>query len=218
MDAEEGGTTTIYVDPAINGRIRTTDDGRLIEKYNAPKATLMATIIDGIMGNTLPWGLVLLGVFIAIVLQLAGVPALPFAVGVYLPLSASAPIFVGGMARGLVDWIKKTPGEESDSSPAVLMSSGYIAGGTIAAILITVFVSFLPDVADAINLPRRFSTAGEGGALIPPSWAENPLIALGAFGVLIGLLVLVGLGVVLRDREPHAVQEGTTARDEALDD
>ena len=79
-------------------------------KYKAPKATLMAFIIDGIMTQKLPWGLVLLGVFLAVVMHLAGVPALAFAVGVYLPLSTSMPIFVGGLVRGLVDWIKRTPG------------------------------------------------------------------------------------------------------------
>ncbi|RUL89053.1 OPT family oligopeptide transporter [Tautonia sociabilis] len=207
MDATRGDQTRIYVDPAINGRVDQTDDGRRVSKYNAPKATLMATIIDGIMGNTLPWGLVLIGVFIAIVLQLAGVPALPFAVGVYLPLSASAPIFVGGMARGLVDWLRGASPEESDSSPAVLMSSGYIAGGTITAIVITIMLTFIPGVGGLLDVPGRFQT--------PPSWAEEPWLALGAFGVMAGLLVLVGLGVILRDREPKAVEEGTTGRFEA---
>ena len=103
----------------------------------------MAFIIDGIMTRKLPWGLVLLGVFIAVVMQLAGVPALAFAVGVYLPLSTSMPIFVGGLVRGLVDRIKRTPAEESDSSPAVLLSSGYIAGGAIAGILIAI-VAVIP--------------------------------------------------------------------------
>lgn len=210
MDAKRGDTTSIYVDPAINGRVQETDDGRRVSKYNAPKATLMATIIDGIMGNTLPWGLVLIGVFIAIVLQLAGVPALPFAVGVYLPLSASAPIFFGGMARGLVDWIRKASPEESDSSPAVLMSSGYIAGGTITAILVTILLTFVPALTDLLDVPGRFAS--------PPSWLEAPWIGLAAFGVMAALLVLVGLGVILRDREPKAVEEGTTGRFEAPDE
>jgi putative OPT family oligopeptide transporter len=204
MDAKQGDSTRVYVDPAINGRVQETDEGRRVSKYNAPKATLMATIIDGIMGNTLPWGLVLIGVFIAVVLQLAGVPALPFAVGVYLPLAASAPIFFGGMARGLVDWLRKATPEESDSSPAVLMSSGYIAGGTITAILVTIVLTFLPRLADLLDVPGRFPS--------PPSWAENPWIGLGAFGLMAGLLVLVGLGILLKDREPKAIEEGTTGR------
>ncbi|QDV32554.1 OPT family oligopeptide transporter [Tautonia plasticadhaerens] len=210
MDAKRGDSTRVYVDPAINGRVQETDDGRRVSKYNAPKATLMATIIDGIMGNTLPWGLVLIGVFIAVVLQLAGVPALPFAVGVYLPLAASAPIFVGGMARGLVDRLRGASPEESDSSPAVLMSSGYIAGGTITAILVTILLTFVPALADLLDVPGRFPS--------PPPWAENPWIGLGAFGVMAALLVLVGLGVILKDREPKAVEEGTTGHYEAPDE
>ena len=122
--------------PPFNRRVDPRDDGTKVIKYDAPKATLMALIIDGIMTQKLPWDLVLIGVFIAIVMHLAGVPALAFAVGVYLPLSTSMPIFVGGLVRAAVDWIKKTPAEESDSSPAVLLSSGYIAGGAIAGILI----------------------------------------------------------------------------------
>ena len=70
-------------------------------KFDAPKATLMSYIIKGILGRELPWGLVLLGVMIAIVLELAGIPSLAFAVGVYLPLSSSSPIFVGGIVRWL---------------------------------------------------------------------------------------------------------------------
>ena len=210
MDSAEGDQTSIYVDPAINGRVEETDDGRRIAKYNAPKATLMATIIDGIMGNTLPWGLVLIGVFIAIVLQLAGVPALPFAVGVYLPLAASAPIFIGGMTRGLVDRIRKASAEESDSSPAVLMSSGFIAGGTITAIVVTIVLTFLPRLADLLDIPGHFETT--------PSWAENPWIGIGAFGVMAGMLILVGLGMILKDREPKAIEDGTTGRTEAIEE
>ena len=86
----------IYVDPAINGRLTLDDKDNEVPKFEAPKATLMALIIDGIMNGKLPWGFVLLGVSIAVVMYLAGVPVLAFAVGVYLPLSTSMPIFVGG--------------------------------------------------------------------------------------------------------------------------
>ena len=208
-DAEQGDATSIYIDPAINGRVDRTDDGRIVRKYDAPKATLMATIIDGIMGSTLPWGLVLLGVSIAVVLQLAGVPALPFAVGVYLPLSASAPIFIGGMARGLVDRIRRSSSDESDSSPAVLMSSGFIAGGTITSIVVTIGLVLLPQLADALNVPALVSGGLESAR---PAWVDHPLIALAAFGVIVGLLILVGLGLLLGDKEPPAVEEGTTGR------
>jgi uncharacterized oligopeptide transporter (OPT) family protein len=74
-----------------------------VTKAKRAKARLMALITDGILNQKLPWTLVLLGVSIAVVLELCGVPSLPFAVGVYLPLSASTPIFVGGMARYAAD-------------------------------------------------------------------------------------------------------------------
>src|SRR5207342_2283661 len=106
----------------------------------APKATLMSYIIRGILDRKLPWGLVLFGVMISVVLEMAGIPSLAFAVGVYLPLATSAPIFVGGLVRWFVDWQRRRHADyadmteeqhiaEGDKSPGVLMASGYIAGG-----------------------------------------------------------------------------------------
>ncbi len=121
----------------------------MVRKFDAPKATLMSYIIKGILDRKLPWALVLLGVMIAVVLELCGVPSLVFAVGVYLPISSSTPLFVGGALRWLADryWFKQ-PGHsgltaeqfaaESDKSPGVLLSSGYIAGGAIAGIIIAI--------------------------------------------------------------------------------
>src|SRR5476651_1004170 len=105
------GDAVWLVDPGINGTHDTRPDGSVVKKFNAPKATLMSYIIKGILDRKLPWALVLLGVMIAIVLELCGVPSLVFAVGVYLPLSSSAPLFVGGPVRWLVDrYLKKQPG------------------------------------------------------------------------------------------------------------
>ena len=148
-----------YVDPGINGTHRVAPDGSSVTKYDAPKATLMSYIIKGILNQQLPWGLVLLGVMIAIVLEMAGIPSLAFAVGVYLPLSSSSPIFIGGMIRWLVDKYLRakfrsrelTEEEfvaETDKSSGVLMASGYIAGGAIAGILIA-FVAGVFDQLDA---------------------------------------------------------------------
>ncbi len=81
----------------------TRPDGSKVRKFDAPKATLVSYIIKGILDRQLPWALVLFGVVIALVLEMSGVSSLPFAVGVYLPLSSSAPIFIGGMVRWLVD-------------------------------------------------------------------------------------------------------------------
>src|SRR5205085_2028492 len=99
----DDGTLAYLVDPGINGKVHTRPDGTAVTKFEAPKATLMSYIIKGILNQQLPWALVLLGVMIALVLEMCAIPALAFAVGVYLPLSSSAPIFVGGAVRWLVD-------------------------------------------------------------------------------------------------------------------
>ena len=88
----ERGVPVYLVDPGINGTIRKLPNGTAVPKFDAPKATLMSYIIKGILSRKLPWALVLLGVMIAIVLELSGIPSLAFAVGVYLPISTSAPI------------------------------------------------------------------------------------------------------------------------------
>lgn len=128
------GKLAYLVDPGINGVLKNRDDGTPVQKYEAPKARLMSLIIDGILTQKLPWSLVFIGVFIAIVLELAGVSALPFAVGVYLPLAASTPIFFGGLVRYLVERNSKRTAKEEEGSPGVLLSSGLIAGGAIAGI------------------------------------------------------------------------------------
>src|SRR5205085_10523652 len=108
---------------------------------------LMSYIIKGILDRQLPWALVLFGVMISLVLEMSGIPSLAFAVGVYLPISSSAPLFVGGMVRWLVDRrMRHSLREhnldeaqltaEGDKSPGVLLASGYIAGGAIAGIII----------------------------------------------------------------------------------
>ena len=141
------GTLAYQVDPGINGHVKVRPDGTTVTKYDAPKATLMSYIIKGILSRQLPWALVLLGVMIAVVLEMCAIPALPFAVGVYLPISSSLPIFVGGSVRWLVDRRRRDLdgvgdlseaelAAQSDRSPGVLMASGYIAGGAIAGIAI----------------------------------------------------------------------------------
>jgi uncharacterized oligopeptide transporter (OPT) family protein len=144
------GTPVYFVDPGINGVLKKDEHGNDLDRYDAPKATLMSYIIKGVLGQNLPWGLVILGAMLAIVLEVSGVPSLAFAVGIYLPISTSAPIFAGGIVRYAVDRFlkrklasKKLTEEqiiaETDKSNGVLMASGYIAGGAIAGILIAVF-------------------------------------------------------------------------------
>jgi putative OPT family oligopeptide transporter len=146
---DDSGKAVWLVDPGINGTHDKRPDGSTVRKFDAPKATLMSYIIRGILDRKLPWALVLLGVMIAVTLELSFVPALAFAVGVYLPLSSSSPIFVGGFIRWLVDrrmrkrarfasMSEDEYAQESDKSPGVLLSSGYIAGGAIAGIIIAI--------------------------------------------------------------------------------
>lgn len=174
---DDTGRAVWLVDPGINGTYRTRPDGTEVTKFEAPKATLMSYIIKGILNRELPWHLVLLGVMIAVVLELSGIPSLAFAVGVYLPLSASTPIFVGGLIRWLADRdLRKRLAEhrlteeqlsaEGDKSPGVLLASGYIAGGAIAGILIAFVAGLMSGVASRID---AWSTR------------NNPLFSLEAF-------------------------------------
>ena len=155
----QSGDAVWLVDPGINGAYSIRPDGTTVRKFDAPKATLMSYIIKGILDRKFPWALVLLGVMIAVTLQLSFVPALAFAVGVYLPLSSSSPIFFGGLIRWLVDRKTRQQAshahldddqftEESDKSPGVLLASGYIAGGAIAGIIIA-FLAGALDKFDA---------------------------------------------------------------------
>jgi putative OPT family oligopeptide transporter len=105
----------------------------------APQATLMATIIKGLLSQNLPWGLVLVGVFISVTLELCGVRSLSFAVGSYLPIATTAPIFVGGMVRAFVERQTGTK-DESEVGAGTLFSSGLIAGGSLCGILFAVLV------------------------------------------------------------------------------
>ena len=187
---EKNGKPRYLVDPAINGRVNKRDDGSDVVKFDAPKASLMALIIDGVLQGDLPWGLVAIGVLISVVLQLCGVPALAFAVGVYLPLSASAPIFVGGLVRLVCDRYgqKYSEGQE-DSSPAVLFSSGLIAGGAIAGILVAL-LAILPSVSEVIKL----------GKYLPESLHDSDLVAMLTFTAISAMLLLVGMGRWLGDK------------------
>jgi len=152
---------------------------------------------------------VLLGVMIAIVLEMSGIPSLAFAVGVYLPLSSSSPIFIGGMVRWLTDRYvrRKYRGmnltedqlvAEGDKSPGVLMASGYIAGGAIAGILIAFmagvpFMANFNDRLDKFAATNRFVTG-----------ANADLLSCIPFIVLIVLLYLVGREMLLAPKTRKA--------------
>jgi uncharacterized oligopeptide transporter (OPT) family protein len=162
---DPSGNAVWLVDPGINGTYTHRPDGSTVKKFFAPKATLISYIIKGILGHRLPWSLVLLGVMIALTLEMAGVPSLAFAVGIYLPLSSSSPIWAGGMIRWLVDahsrrrhrgknLSEEQLAAEGDRSPGVLLASGYIAGGAIAGIVI----ALLQGVESLAPLDNAFSS------------------------------------------------------------
>ena len=201
------GKPVYYVDPTINGVIKKDEAGNDLERYDAPKATLMSYIIKGILSQELPWGLVLIGAMIAIVLELSAVPALAFAVGLYLPLATSAPIFVGGIVRWMVDlYLKRKLAAqnlsedeivaETDKSNGVLLASGYIAGGAIAGILIAIFavVPALKSVQESFDVWANASNPAFAG--------ENAdVLALIPFAALAVILYFVGREMLLSGRK-----------------
>ena len=168
---DDTGSFKYLVDPGINGTLSKRDDGTLAQKFEAPKARLMALIIDGILTKKLPWSLILLGAAIVLMLELCGIPSLAFAVGVYLPLSSSMPIFIGGVIRWFADRFINKGKDEGDSGPGVLLSSGLIAGGSISGIFLAL-ISIRPGISDALDLSIKFPAIANNDVL--------PWLALGS--------------------------------------
>jgi putative OPT family oligopeptide transporter len=180
---DESGQAQYLIDYGIYGRLTKTADGTPIKKFEPPQPRLFATLIDGIMTQKLPWVLVILGAVLAIVMQLAGVSALAFAVGVYLPLSTTMPIFAGGALRGIIDRARGLTPEEAETSPGTLMSTGLIAGGSLAGIIIALLRVF-EEFGKKIDFSTQASPGGEPGYLVP---------AIAAFGVMAAALLAVAL-------------------------
>jgi len=135
------------------------------KELGAPQATLMKMIIEGVMENNLPWGLVFIGVFIAIVVEILGIPVLPFAIGVYLPVQLNACIMVGGLVRLAFDKMKKNEEEKKQiTSDGILFCSGMIAGEGLVGILLALFAIFgldqVIDLSKVLNLPAAVSNIG----------------------------------------------------------
>lgn len=134
-------------------------------ELGAPQATLMKMIIEGVMENNLPWGLVFIGVCIAIVVEILGIPVLPFAIGVYLPVQLNACIMVGGLVRLAFDKMKKDEEEKKQiTSDGILFCSGMIAGEGLVGILLALFAIFgldqVIDLSKVLNLPLVVSNIG----------------------------------------------------------
>jgi putative OPT family oligopeptide transporter len=202
------GIPVYYVDPGINGKVkeRVYADGTSVsvQKYDAPKVVLMSYIIKGVLKRELPWGLVLLGVMIAVVLELCAIPSLAFAVGVYLPLSTTSTMLVGGIIRWLIDrnirrrhhgknMTEEELVAEGDKSPGVLMASGYIAGGAIAGIVIAFMAAALADTNEHIESWAKLNNPFYSG-----SYAN--ILALLPFAVLVILLYAAGREWILSGR------------------
>jgi putative OPT family oligopeptide transporter len=135
------------------------------EEYAAPQATLMATLIKGIQSQNLDWNFVIVGVFIAIFMELCGIKALSFAVGSYLPLSTTLPIFIGGFIRGLVDKkYKAGQDDEEDLRKGNLFATGLVAGGALAGVLYAILKVPFEKGLDAISLEHAVSNGlGQAG-------------------------------------------------------
>ena len=154
------------------------------DKYPAPQGTLMATLVKGILSFNLDWQFVLVGAAIAITMELCGIKALSFAVGTYLPLSTTLPIFIGGAIRGIVDGKKKKSGkvmseEEEDLGKGNLFATGLVAGGAVAGVI----VAFLSANDTITNLLKKVNL--EHGLV--ESLGENGYFLLG-----VGFFVIMG--------------------------
>ena len=140
------------------------------ETYSAPQATLMATLIKGILSFNLDWQFVLIGVFIAVVLELCGVKALSFAVGTYLPLSTTLPIFIGGFIRGIADRYarkEKEPDEEEDLRKGNLFATGLVAGGALFGVVAAILTVFFESGMKSVNMEERVTGIfGPGGYMV----------------------------------------------------
>jgi OPT family oligopeptide transporter len=157
------------------------------EKYPAPQATLMATLIKGILSQNLDWQYVFAGVFLAITMELCGIKALSFAVGAYLPLATTLPIFIGGAIRGLVDAKKKkdntvVSAEEEELGKGNLFATGLVAGGAVAGVII----AFISGSAGG----EKFLAAVSAEESLVHSLSEGGYFVLGtAFFVLMGVML-----------------------------
>ncbi len=127
-------------------------------RLSAPQATLMSTIIKGMLSQELPWGLVIIGIFISTVMELCGVKSLSFAVGAYLPLSTTSTIFVGGLVKAFIDKLSnKTSETESELSSGMLYSTGLVAGGSLGGIAIAIFAGLKEGyLARLFNIGARY--------------------------------------------------------------
>jgi putative OPT family oligopeptide transporter len=153
------GVTVKYLDTPTPAMLANGIEHAIGETYNAPQATLMATLIKGLLSFNLDWQFVLAGCFISVTMELCGIKSLSFAVGLYLPLATTLPIWIGGVIRGAADWMKhrgkSAPQEHVDDElgKGSLFATGLVAGGALAGVVIA-----LLSVNESVtNLIQKFS-------------------------------------------------------------
>ncbi|HYG03259.1 MAG TPA: oligopeptide transporter, OPT family [Chryseosolibacter sp.] len=138
--------------------------------YPAPQATLMATLARGILSFNLDWQFVLVGVFIAVMIELCGIKALAFAIGLYLPLATTLPIFMGGALKGFVDWRAEKKGElkeDDELGRGSLFATGLIAGGALTGVFIAILAVFATGFMETVNMEHGVAGfLGETGYMI----------------------------------------------------
>jgi putative OPT family oligopeptide transporter len=216
----------VLVDPAITGRLTKRDDGTPVKmKFTAPKTQVIGIIINGVLQQKLNWGLILIGAMLSVGLELCGVGSLAFAVGVYIPMQYTTPIFLGGIIRYMVERMTAKPASaptqdeataiaESETGPGVLLSSGYIAGGTLAGVLIA-FLQLplfekIKNVIDFQQKPSasewawwaitgtRLNARGEGEPALSLLLGGFDFASVILFAGMMAFLLLVGANKLLR--------------------
>lgn len=171
--AKETGTPVYKREDGIGGK-----------DLAAPQSNLMAVLISGLLEQKLPWGLIMIGASIALFMELLGFHSLTFAVGFYLPLSTTLPIFLGGVVRRIADRRYKREPDATDESEGTLFSSGLIAGGALLGVA-AAFLNFIPDFVDEeTGLPMLLAI---GYKYLPFLW-NTELLAVAVFGLLMWIL------------------------------
>ena len=227
----DNGAVAFLEDPTIGGVVKE-QGGKELKRFSVPKAKVMHVIIDGVLTGKLNWSLVLIGALIAFTLDLCGVSALAFAVGIYVPIQNSVPIFLGGIVRRFVDQhlLRQAEAEagdvandpeararaeieairKSETSPGVLLASGYIAGGSIAGVIAALFdFPFLKTVKEALDFSKAQLVEKASDKVLftsPFEFTSGDVIAVVLFAALIAFLVLVGLGKLMKPTDEEAPQ------------
>jgi hypothetical protein len=211
----ETGKLAYLEDPAIMGKLSERDDGHKVNReFDAPKTQVMGIIINGVLARKLNWTMVAIGAMIALMLELCGVSALAFAVGLYVPIQNSVPIFIGGICRWVIDshLARKAASEagdvandpeararaeieairKSETSPGVLLASGFIAGGSLAGVA-AAFLEFSKSVKDSFDVSSYLK-----GTFLQGDLDSASIFVVALFAGLAGLLLLTGLGMLFR--------------------